>query len=60
MLLYSLQTWEKDMKTAETLPHQRSLMVEENIPPIRGSNCSVPLCKVKNMASIIVHIGTCV
>lgn len=47
MLLYSLQTWEKDMKMAEALPQQHSLMAEENIPPVRGSNCSVPLCKVK-------------
>lgn len=48
------------MKTAETLMQQRSLMVEENMPPVRGSNCSVQQCKVKKMASVIVHAGTCV
>ncbi|XP_029694765.1 sperm-associated antigen 1 [Takifugu rubripes] len=44
-IMDEMRTWEKDMKTAETLPQRRSLMVEENVPPVRGSNCSVPLCQ---------------
>ncbi|TWW79695.1 Sperm-associated antigen 1 HSD-3.8 [Takifugu flavidus] len=44
-IMDEMKTWEKDMKTAETLPQRRSLMVEENMPPVRGSNCSVPLCQ---------------
>lgn len=56
MLLYSLQNWEKDMKTADTSLQQRSLMVEVNMPPVRGSNCSIPLCKVKKWPPLSVHV----
>lgn len=35
------------MKIAETLLQQQSQIVEENMPPVRGSNCSVPLSQVK-------------
>lgn len=55
--LYSLQSWEKDMKMAETSLQQQSLLTEENTPPIRGSNCSVAHGQVK-MASINVHSFT--
>lgn len=47
------------MKMAETLPQQHSLMAEENIPPVRGSNCSVPLCKVRKWPPLLyisVHV----
>lgn len=57
--LYSLQTWEKDMKKAEELQRQQPLFVEENMPPVRGSNCPVSMCKVK-MASINIHVNVLV
>lgn len=56
MLLYSLQTWEKDMKTADIL-QQCSLMAEENMLPVRGSNCSIPLCKVKKKWPPLLYIS---
>ncbi|XP_071324290.1 sperm-associated antigen 1-like isoform X2 [Trachinotus anak] len=41
-----LKTWQEETKKTETSLKQQSMfddVVNENMPPIRGSNCSVPL-----------------
>ncbi|KAK5922953.1 hypothetical protein CgunFtcFv8_020174 [Champsocephalus gunnari] len=43
-----LKTWQEETKASETSLKQQSMfdaLVFENMPPIRGSNCSVPLCQ---------------
>ncbi|KAI3361487.1 hypothetical protein L3Q82_013639 [Scortum barcoo] len=43
-----LRTWREETKRTETSLKQQSVfadLLNENMPPIRGSNCSVPLCQ---------------
>ncbi|KAI9537310.1 hypothetical protein NQZ68_026440 [Dissostichus eleginoides] len=43
-----LKKWQEETKASETSMKQQSMfdaLVFENMPPIRGSNCSVPLCQ---------------
>ncbi|XP_037641490.1 sperm-associated antigen 1-like isoform X1 [Sebastes umbrosus] len=45
-LVDELKTWQEETKKTETSLKQQSVfddLVNENMPPIRGSNCSVPL-----------------
>uniref|UniRef100_A0A3B4TXM9 Sperm associated antigen 1 n=1 Tax=Seriola dumerili TaxID=41447 RepID=A0A3B4TXM9_SERDU len=45
-----LKTWQEETKKTETSLKQQSMfddLVKENMPPIRGSNCSIPLSQVK-------------
>ncbi|XP_045900678.1 sperm-associated antigen 1-like isoform X2 [Micropterus dolomieu] len=50
-IVNDLKTWQEETKRTETSLTQQSMfddLVKENTPPIRGSNCSVPLSQTSD------------
>lgn len=55
---YFAQRWQEETKKTETTLKHQSVFddpVKENMPPVRGSSCFVPLSQVKKIKAYTVH-----